>query len=146
MVSWPAWAGPWLPETGASKKLIPYRPAVLANRPVHSSPTVAICTQIRPGLAASSSPSGPLHASSVAGPSASMVMRIPAPFDRVRRAGRHGGPDLGEGGGPAGRAIPGPHAEAGPGQVGGHRAAHPPGAQERDHRDGCPAAVAGVLL
>jgi len=40
---------------------------------------VAICTQIRPGPAASS-PSGPFHTCSVAGPSASMVMRIPAPL------------------------------------------------------------------
>ena len=79
MVSSPAWAGPWLPETGASKKLSWYRVAVLTNRCVHSIPTVPICTQIRPGPIASS-PSGPRRAWSVAGPSASMVMRIPAPL------------------------------------------------------------------
>ena len=78
MVSSPAWGGPWLPETGASKKLTLYRVAVLTKRCVHSIPTVAICTQIRPG-SSSSSPSGPRNACSVAGPSASMVMRIWAP-------------------------------------------------------------------
>ena len=79
MVSSPASAGPWLPDTGASKKVTRYRVAVLTKRCVHSSPTVAICTQIRPEPI-SSSPSGPRNACSVAGPSASMVMRIWAPL------------------------------------------------------------------
>jgi hypothetical protein len=39
---------------------------------------VAICTQIAPGAAAANPP-GPFRACSVAGPSASMVMTIPAP-------------------------------------------------------------------
>jgi hypothetical protein len=52
---------------------------------------------------------------------------------------------LGEGGGAAGGAVPGPHAEAGAGQVGGHWAVHPPGPEKRDHRGGGPAAAVGVI-
>ena len=79
MVSCPAWAGPWLPETGASTKVTPCRAAVAASRAVQSMPMVAICTQISPGPPARN-PSGPVAACSVADPSASMVMTIPAPL------------------------------------------------------------------
>ena len=143
MVSSPAWAGPWLPETGASKKLTWYRVAVLTNRSVHSIPTVAICTQIRPG-AMSSSPSGPRNACSVAGPSASMVMRIWAPLTASAGLAATVAPSLTRAAAWLGGAVPRPHAETGAGQVGGHRAAHPPGAEERDHRCGRPSAVAGT--
>ena len=77
MVSCPARAGPSLPETGASTNTTPAAAARPASRAVHSIPTVAICTQIVPGLAVSR-PSGPLAACSVAGPSASMVMTTAA--------------------------------------------------------------------
>jgi hypothetical protein len=121
MVRSPALAGPWLPETGASKKLTPYRPAVVAKCSVHSSPTVAICTRIRPELAASSSPSGPLHACPV-GPVGQHGDEDSCAPDGVGRAGRRGRAVFDEGSSLAGGTVPRADGEAGAGQVDGHRA------------------------
>jgi hypothetical protein len=52
--------------------------------------------------------------------------------DGLRRAARHDRAVRGEGLGAADGAVPHAYAEAAAGQVGGHRSAHAPGAEERD--------------
>ena len=146
---WPGWSAarpepvPGCRRPGRRRSCTPYRAAVLANRCVHSIPTVAICTQIRPGGGGQSRPAR-RHACSVAGPSASMVMRIWAPLTASAGLAATVTPSLMRA---AAWLAVRSHArtrEAGAGQVGGHRAAHPPGAEKRDHRCGRLLAVAGM--
>src|SRR5215207_2001946 len=76
-VSFPCWAGPLVPSTGASTKPTPASAARAARRVVDSAPTVAICTQVAPGRADRTASA---ITDSVTGPSASIVTTTsPAP-------------------------------------------------------------------
>src|SRR5215207_392339 len=76
-VSFPCWAGPLVPSTGASTKRTPASAARAARRVVDSAPTVAICTQVAPGRADRTASA---ITDSVTGPSASIVTTTsPAP-------------------------------------------------------------------
>jgi hypothetical protein len=110
MVSWPAWARPWLPETGASKKLTWYRGGSVDEplRPLNPDGGQLDPDETR-GM--SSLPSGPRSAWVGGGAVGQHGDQDPGTPDGIGRAGRHGRAPFDEDGSLAGGAVPGPHGE-----------------------------------
>jgi hypothetical protein len=123
MVSWPALAGPSLPETGgeAGQPGRPLDPDGAHLHPDH--PRRRGQEAIGPGGSLFGGGSVGQHRDDDRGAA-----------DGLRRAGRHDRAVGRQGRRPAAGTVPYPHVDATAGQVGGHRAAHPPGAEESDDR------------
>ena len=128
--SWPASAGTREPDTGASTYRAPARARSSRSEREYDGEVVPMCTTVRPATGASKrDPSRP-RASSIAAPSASISSTTShAPTSSVHGRGAHGAlllevTDL------LLAAVPHRQPGAGPHQVGRHRLAHVPQADE----------------